>query len=172
MCAPAEANKGDGGSFGTIEIERKFLLISPPAELDDLPSCEIEQGYLVVTHDFEARLRRKDAERYLTVKQGCGRARRETEVSLSEAQFDALWPLTEGRRVEKRRYFHKLDGVTIEYDVYSGKLEGLCVAEIEFPSVELCDAFTPPKGLGREVTGDSRYANKNLAMYGAPDLPV
>ena len=44
----------------------------------------------------------------------------------------------------------------------------LLVAEVEFPSTEASEAFAPPAWLGREVTGDARYANQSLARYGAP----
>ena len=47
------------------------------------------------------RLRRRDGESVLTVKRGSGRTRTEEEIELEPEQFDALWPLTEGRRVEK-----------------------------------------------------------------------
>ena len=49
----------------------------------------------------EVRLRRRDGERVLTVKRGSGRTRTEEEIELEPEQFDALWPLTEGRRVRR-----------------------------------------------------------------------
>ena len=38
--------------------------------------------------------------------------------------------------------------------------------EIEFPSLEASEAFAPPPWIGREVTGDARYANQSLALDG------
>ena len=60
------------------------------------------------------------------------------------------------------------DGLEIEVDVYAGDLEGLVVAEIEFPSEEEARALEPPEWLGEEVTGDHRYLNETLATEGAP----
>jgi len=84
-------------------------------------------------------------------------------------QFEALWPLTEGRRLRKRRHLLPDDGVEVEVDVYEGELEGLIVAEIEFDSEEQARGFEPPPWLGDEVTGDERFLNESLAVDGAPD---
>ena len=58
------------------------------------------------------------------------------------------------------------DGLEAELDVYAGVHDGLLTAEIEFSSVEASEAFDPPAWLGREVTGDARYANQVLALEG------
>jgi hypothetical protein len=47
-------------------------------------------------------------------------------------QFESLWPLTQGRRLVKSRYFLKEKESMIEIDVYGGKNSGLVVAEVEF----------------------------------------
>ena len=88
---------------------------------------------------------------------------------LTRAQFEALWPMTEGRRVEKIRYDITHEDHVIELDVYSGALSGLLTAEVEFPSLEASAAFHPPPWLGQEITEDKRYKNKNLALDGLPE---
>ena len=115
------------------------------------------------------RVRRRAGEATLTVKSGGGRTRVEEEIAIEPERFERLWPLTEGRRIEKKRYEIEADGgLTIELDVYAGELEGLVVAEIEFGSESDADAFAPPPWLGREVTDDQRYKNQRLAREGAP----
>jgi CYTH domain-containing protein len=104
----------------------------------------------------------------LTVKHGAGLVRGEDEVPISAALFAALWPLTEGRRVEKTRHLVPLGAVVAEVDVYAGALEGLLTAEVEFPSEEASRSFTPPDWFGDEVTGEARYANQSLALDGKP----
>jgi CYTH domain-containing protein len=151
------------------EIERKFVLRERPPWLDDHPSAGIEQGYLaIVEGETEVRVRKKDGDAVLTVKQGSGEVRGEEEVDLSEEQFSSLWPLTDGRRVAKRRYQVPHDELTIEVDVFEGALRGMLLGEVEFDSEEASEAFDPPDWLGDEVTGDSRYANESLAIRGAP----
>jgi CYTH domain-containing protein len=96
----------------------------------------------------------------------------EEEIPIEAERFAALWPLTEGRRIDKVRHYVPLDGgLEAELDVYAGALEGLLTAEIEFPSEAAAGAFFPPPWLGRDVTGDSAYANQTLALRGAPGPP-
>jgi CYTH domain-containing protein len=142
----------------------------PPSDLDRWPSTAIEQGYLAIAADgTEVRVRRRTQSAVLTVKSGGGRSRVEEELAIEPDSFERLWPLTEGRRIEKTRYeIDAGNGLTIELDVYAGALEGLVVAEVEFDSEEAADAFSPPDWLAREVTDDPRYKNQRLATEGAP----
>ena len=154
-----------------MEIERKFLVDDPP-DLEGRESAEIEQGYLALADEeggAEVRLRRCGDELWLTVKGGTGEVRTEEEIELDRGRFESLWPLTEGRRVTKRRYLIPAGELTIELDVYSGeRLEGLVVAEVEFPSEADAARFQPPEWFGRELTGDKRYMNETLATAGRP----
>jgi adenylate cyclase len=150
-----------------MEVERKFLVSRPPA-LDGTDSDEIEQGYLAIGTDGEVRVRRKGGRLLLTAKRGAGLSRQEAEVELDRQSFDELWALTEGRRLRKRRHVIRHGDLNVEIDVYGGDLEGLVVAEIEFPSEEEAKAFDPPDWLGEEVTGDHRYLNETLATAGTP----
>ena len=86
-----------------MEVERKFLVPEPP-DLDGTESDEIEQGYLAVGADGEVRLRHRGDDLVLTAKRGSGLAREEAEIELDSANFEQLWPLTEGRRLRKRRH--------------------------------------------------------------------
>lgn len=153
-----------------MEIERKFLVSTPPEWLSEHPSEEIEQGYVTsAADDTEVRVRRRGSEAVITVKRGRGLAREETEVALSDEQAEELWPLTEGRRIRKRRFRVDRDGTTIEVDVFGDDLQGLAVAEIEFPSEDASARFEPPAWLGRELTGEPSYTNERLAEYGLPE---
>jgi adenylate cyclase len=152
-----------------IEIERKFVLDQLPDGLDAYPSREIQQGYVAITDDVEVRLRRYGEQMFLTIKSSGDRARVEEEIEIDAGKFGALWPLTEGRRVDKRRYVIPDRGdLRIELDVYHDRLAGLLTAEVEFTSSSASDAFEPPAWLGREVTDDPRFKNKRLATDGLP----
>jgi CYTH domain-containing protein len=107
----------------------------------------------------------------MTVKSSGGRTRAEEELEIDDATFERLWPLTEGRRIEKVRHVIPTDtpGVEIELDTYGGDLEGLVVAEVEFPGEAEAEAFDAPAWLGREVTDDKRFKNQRLAVHGRPD---
>lgn len=154
---------------GGVEIERKFLVGRLPDAFDDQPSAEIEQGYLAITDEVEVRVRRYGERAFLTVKSSGDQVRVEEEIEIDARRFSALWPLTKGRRIEKRRSrIPTADGLTIELDVYHDQLSGLLVAEVEFGSPEAAAAFVPPDWFGRDVTDDPRYKNKRLATAGLP----
>jgi len=157
------------GADAPSEVERKFLLPRLPDGFDRSPAKKLRQGYLAVSEDgTEVRLRREGKRRFLTVKSGHGEKREETEVPLERRSFAALWPLTRGRRVRKVRYRVPYGGLVVEIDVYRRELEGLVTAEVEFPDEEAAEKFVPPPWLGREVTGDERFNNRNLASRRAP----
>lgn len=150
------------------EIERKFLVTEPPQGLDRYPKYKIHQGYVAITDEMEVRLRKIGDKYYQTVKTGEGVKREEIEIELTEEQFVRLWPLTDGKRIEKTRYKLPYGDKLIELDVYSGALEGLIVTEVEFTSEQESVSFSPPDWFGKEVTEDPKYKNKNLALHGIP----
>ena len=151
-----------------LEIERKFLAEDLPPDLELASEVEIAQGYLASGEDSQVRLRRQGDRTLLTAKRGHGLSRDEVEVALEPESFEALWPLTEGRRLEKTRLTSLYAGRTIEIDVYKGPLAGLVVAEVEFDDADAAQAFEPPPWLSRELTGDPRYSNQRLAVEGLP----
>jgi CYTH domain-containing protein len=154
-----------------VEIERKFLVDPVPPDLEAHPSRQIEQGYIAITDDgVEVRIRSYGEHSFLTVKSGGSMVRVEEEFEIDAERFRSLWPLTEGRRISKRRYLIPADqGATIELDVYDGALSGLATAEVEFDSKDAAAAFVAPGWLGPDVTEEPAYKNKRLALDGLPD---
>ena len=149
-----------------VEIERKWCCGEVPAGLD--VGTAIDQGYLTDDTRVAVRIRRRGTVCTLTIKAGAGTSRTEVERELDRAEFDALWPLTEGRRIEKRRHLVELGSHTAEVDVFGGELAGLVLVEVEFDSVAEADAFEPPAWFGTDVTDDGRYTNAALAEAGRP----
>ena len=169
---PADTAAGDGAApppAAAVEIERKFLVRALP---DGLPAGDrIEQGYLAVAADgTEVRIRRRAGHSTMTVKSGPGHVRVEEELDIEDRRFEALWALTDGRRVDKVRHEVPVGEVTAEVDVYAEHLDGLAVVEVEFPSTDASAAFAAPDWFGPEVTGDRRYANQSLAT--SPEPPA
>lgn len=159
--------------MGDQEVERKWLVASVPEDVRKVPGEPIEQGYLAIEQTGgEVRLRRRAGRCSITAKAGSGLVRRELEVTIEPAQFEALWPGTEGRRVEKTRRVVELRGVPdnlrIEVDEYSGALSGLWVAEVEFADEETARGFQAPDWFADEVTEADEYRNRNLAVHGRP----
>lgn len=147
------------------EIERKFLVRQLPADLEQYPHATILQGYIALdpVGGGQVRLRQSDGVSWLTVKNGRGQVREETEVQLTADQFDSLWPTTAGRRLRKVRYRVPWRDVTIEIDAYQGANTGIVVAEVEFPTLSACESFQRPDWLGDDISGDPRWSNPGLA---------
>ena len=148
-----------------FEVERKWLVQALPDQVLAVAAQEIEQGYLTIGEGgSETRVRRREGHCTLTVKSGAGMVRGEFEIAITTEQFEALWPATEGRRIQKsRRAVPEEGGVTIEVDVYAGANAGLIVAEVEFDDPWGAEAFIPPYWFGLEVTDDESYKNHRLA---------
>ena len=148
------------------EVERKYLLERLPDVVAHRPWVEIEQGYLPGDHLVE-RLRRirSDAgvELVRTVKEGSGLVRLEIEESVAPEVFDALWPLTEGSRLRKRRYRVPEGELIWEIDQFLDR--ALVLAEVELPSMDV--VVTVPAWLRpwvrREVTDEPGYSNVELS---------
>src|SRR5262245_38532887 len=154
-----------------VEVERKWLVRDLP-DLSGVETKEVIQGYIAVGADgTEVRLRQTDGKFFETVKSGGVLVRDEIELELTKDQFEALWGVTAGRRLEKTRSAVHWQGKKIEVDVYRGPLAGLIVAEVEFPSAGASAQFTAPPWFGTEVTEDEHYKNVNLALHGRPRHP-
>ena len=152
------------------EIERKFLVSNLP-DLSKAKKALVRQGYLTAPDDStELRLRQKNDAYFLTLKGVGGLVRVEREAEITADQFETFWPETEGRRVEKERYTgHLPDGLVFELDVFSGDLAPLRLVEVEFTSEEQAKGYVPPDWFGADVTADTRYKNKTMAIHGVPD---
>jgi len=157
-----------------LEIERKWVVKSVPPEID-LEVCdpvEINQGYLTDENGKVIRYRRKGDKFYKTHKSPTDNPaqRLEDEVEITEEDFNAKWPQTEGCRIRKFRYHIEYGDKMIELDVFLGDNVGHMMAEVEFETTDASDAFEPPTWLEKknEVTEDARYGNAEIAIHGWP----
>jgi adenylate cyclase len=153
------------------EIERRFLVHGDWPETDTISKTWIQQGYMPTGRGCTVRLRRTDADHYLTVKEGSGLKRSETEITISQEQFNSLWPHTHDHRIEKTRYLlPHLEG-SFEIDRFAEPIGDITIAEIEFPSVEAAWLATLPHWCGEEITGLIQFSNASLARHGYPKQP-
>ena len=148
-----------------MEIERKFLIRKLPDHLEDYPSYEIEQAYL--NKEPVLRIRRSKDRYILTMKSGGMLAHEEYEIPMSREAFLHLLPKTDGRIIRKTRYkIPYNEELTIDLDIFSGSMEGLIMAEVEFPSIRDAESFIPPDWFGEDVTSNPRYHNVFMAYEG------
>ena len=91
-------------------------------------------------------------------------AREEYNLPLTQEAYEHLKSKADGLVISKTRYLlPEKDGLTIELDVFHADYEGLFLAEVEFPSEEAANSYTPPAWFGRDVTFSSDYHNSTLS---------
>ena len=152
-----------------MEIERKYTLKELPANLDSYPCHLIEQAYLNTKP--VVRIRKEDDDYYLTYKGSGMMAREEYNLPLNEESYYHLLDKADGIVITKKRYVLPLsdfqpdnkDNLSIELDIFEGKLAPLIIAEIEFPTEKMADTFTPPDIFAEDVTFNPKYHNSNLS---------
>ena len=174
MAMPPQSNPPELNASG-LEIERVYLL----SRLPDLPAdalvYRLEQGYLPdptatdAEGQLEGRLRQTvkhdgSVIHTHTIKRGIGLIRQETERTITQQEFDQLWPRTVGRRLTKTRYFVTVDEHLWAVDDFDDM--DVVMAEIELPTPEtivtLPDWLTAV--LVREVTEEPEYRSYRLAV--------
>ena len=152
-----------------MEIERKFLTEKLPFDITVYPCHTMTQAYISFSPTI--RVRQSDEEYILTVEGKGHLAREEFELPLTKADYERLLKKTEGTPVVKKRYYVPLEGgLTAEVDLYEGALRGLITTEVEFPSVEVAEAFIAPEWFGKDVSEESAYKNTSLSLYGLPKV--
>lgn len=145
-----------------MEIERKYLITELPQDLEKYSKRELEQGYLCTEPVIRIR---KDNDNYeLTYKSKGLMVREEHTLPLTKDSYEHLKQKVDGRIISKTRYLIPFDEkLTIELDVFYNDLAPLLLAEVEFPSEELANAFLPPSWFGEDVTFSTQYHNSNLS---------
>lgn len=155
-----------------LEIERKFLVAHAGWRGLATGSAQLEQFYLFSREGASVRVRISDGRAArLTIKTGRdGLSRGEFEYDIPLQDAVELRESRVGKLVEKTRHIVPLAGSwQVEVDVFAGALDGLVMAEVELKTAD--DAPPLPDFLGREVTGDARYFNSQLALEGMPPAP-
>jgi CYTH domain-containing protein len=151
------------------EIERKWVAEQPPAADALGAGTPYRQGYVAIDGDVTVRVRISPTQAWLTVKGGGdGLDRSEVDLELDLPDAEELWNHTGDRQLEKTRHRIPVDEYTAEVDLFAGPLDGVCVVEVEFPTVGAAEAFRAPAWFGREVTGQPEWSNASLARFGRP----
>lgn len=97
-------------------------------------------------------------------------SREEIELPLSKEAYEHLIPKCDGNLITKTRYrIPEEHGYTIELDIFHGCLDGLVLAEVEFPSEEAALAFPVPDWFTCEVTYESTFHNSRMTTVN-PEL--
>lgn len=147
----------------SMEIEKKFLIHKGKIQLKEYPFVTIEQGYICT--DPVIRIRKKDDDYFITYKSSGLMVRQEFEEMISQEQYNNLKKKVDYHLIKKRRYLVPIShGLTAEVDVFDYHLEGLVMAEVEFSTEEMANAFKPPHWFRRDVTFNPLFHNSHLCQ--------
>ena len=165
-----------------LEIERKYLLASVPAEADLVAlgarSVRIEQAYLRAEDDWVRRVRRIDAPeavRYVLTRKRelSGIVRQELETELTAEEYGRLLADADPARrvIRKTRHVILYGPWTLELDVFS-EPPGLVLLEVELDDADQVPELPPSIAalVVREVSTETAYLNHHLALRGTPPV--
>ena len=146
----------------SLEIERKFLVLSDVWQNSAIRHTKIRQAYLDSSAKVSVRVRIKDdGSATLTLKSRSSKLRRrEFEYPIPTSDAEELVSLSGGRIVEKVRHIVPCGNLNWEI---SGKNLGLVTAEVELPDEN--HQIDLPPWIGSDVTGQDRYYNGTLAQH-------
>lgn len=158
-----------------MEIERKYTLKYLPDNLENYPCKVIEQAYLNTSPVI--RVRKSNEDYYLTYKGSGLMAREEYNLPLDEASYRHLLEKADGNIISKKRYVIPIENprfddsyypittpkLSIELDIFEPPFAPLIMAEIEFSSVDMANAFIPPEWFDKDVTDNIEYHNSVMS---------
>lgn len=164
------------GKYARFELERRFLVGSPPDGLERGRSWRILDRYVEGTR---LRLRRMESadggevvlklgQKETLVPPDYGRMTI-TTLYLSPAEYDVLAALP-ALELRKRRHEVRHAGRSFGLDVFEGALTGLVLAETGFETDEEMDGpLDLPSWVAADVTGDLRYTGGELVRLSAAE---
>lgn len=159
-----------------MEIERKYTLKRLPEGLENYPCKIIEQAYLNTSP--VVRVRKSNENYYLTYKGSGLMAREEYNLALDETSYRHLLEKADGNVISKKRYVIPLENpqfddscypitdpkLSIELDIFEPPFAPLIMAEVEFSSIEMANAFIPPEWFDEDVTNNTEYHNSTMSQ--------
>ena len=146
-----------------FEIERKFLVDTKKWTPTDA-GTQLIQAYLGLDPLPVVRIRISGEKAFLTIKgpsKTISRPEFEYEVPVADAQ--EMLKLAISAPVEKIRHKVQHEGFIWEVDIFSGRNDGLVMAEIELESEN--QNFELPDWILQEVSGDERFYNSYLSEH-------
>lgn len=159
-----------------MEIEKKYTLKKLPDNLESYPCKVIEQAYLNTSP--VVRVRKSDDSYYLTYKGSGLMTREEYNLPLDEDSYKHLLTKADGNVISKKRYIIPIENpqfnnnytpivtpqLVIELDVFAPPFAPLIMAEVEFTSEEMANAFIPPEWFDEDVTNNTEYHNSTMSQ--------
>lgn len=152
-----------------IELHRLFLIEALPEPLTPASShIQLFDNYIPNTRIRLRQIRDPYTRKWTRIlQQRClqdgdlGTATELAELYLNDAEY-AAFEKFEGREIRKNRYFHEINGVSITFDIFLGRLWGLNTARVDFETQEVMESYSPPQILVFEVSNDPFFGGDRL----------
>ena len=152
-----------------IEIEKKYKIKRLPDNLEEFKHFIIEQSYLnkggspIRLRKFITGKKVKCIFSKKTKKEKDSIERIEYNIELPEELYDEFLKAKEGRTIIKTRYKIPLEnGAKMDLDIFHDFFEGVCIAEIEYTSLEQANNFVIPDWL-EEIENSEKLSNSYMA---------
>ncbi|MBM3857126.1 MAG: hypothetical protein FJ390_04095 [Verrucomicrobia bacterium] len=150
-------------------IRRKFILLKTPPALFKLKGVEQEEGFVVSSSLRDLRLRRSHKNYFISFREKQASLFHSKDIKMTKANFEELWPFTEGRRIKSKRYLFRLKNWKAKVDCFSGEHAPLQLIEVFFPTQQASRTFKKPSFFGEEVTKCEKYDTEEMALHGVPE---
>jgi adenylate cyclase len=151
--------------MGSMEAEKevKYLLKTVPEGLEKCKSKKLVDIYIPRKEGHAAiRIRQQGDSFFITKKtpeivDGVKVLNEET-INIIGEDFNVFRSMKDAKILDKTRYYYPLGDNVVEIDVFSGKLNGLVLAEVEFSSIDALKAFEKPGFFLIDVTNQDFLA--------------
>ncbi len=143
-----------------IEIEKKYKVKKLPENIEEYEHITIEQSYFnkggapirirkfISSDEIKCLISKKFKSDDESIKNI------EYNIDITEELYDKFVEAREGKIIKKTRYKIPLqEGLYVDLDVFHGFLEGVCIAEIEYESIEQAESYKIPEWI-EEVNFD------------------
>ncbi|MBW8191313.1 hypothetical protein K0504_09715 [Neiella marina] len=148
--------------------ERRFTLADFPVDqLGDIEPCEIEVGFVSITHKRDVAITLTNGNPNIVVSEHSNRSFK-IASALSLSQFNTLWPTTFGQNLNLTRYISSGRGLPYSVDRFQDHLSSLIIVRYQFEAEHDARQFVPPKAVLREITSSIDYQLSTLAHIGMP----
>ncbi len=138
-----------------MEIERKFLVTALP-DISGEPPIRYERYFLKDADGVQERIQKKGDTYELEIKRALPGAdsfvsHEKEKHSITKEKFESLKQGKESNGIIRDGYLIS-ENPEISIKIYHGRFEGLVRAEVEFPSIESAETYTPEPWMGEEIT--------------------
>ncbi len=153
-------------------LRERFLVVKKPLGFATLPSVQIEEGYFLSPSERTYSLRSQGGQFFLILEEK-KRKSLQRAMELTEVQFKALWPLTQGRRLCFKRTFFSIKKCQVIMDTFLGEHAPLVLAEVIFPTMSQSKKISHLRELsflGENITHQKEYEPAFMALYGRVEV--